>query len=290
MKPNSLIELPLLEILEENDIINFNENYEEKEIKYNDFSSIINFNNLKNLKILRCQIKNFLKLENSPLIKAEVLSKKDTSKDITIKALIKLLDIQTLKEIYLELVQFDNDEISKIKKENYSLSNLIVFPKDNVDIYFFSNLQQKFPNLLRFKILSPDSFEIDYKIERNHREIYSNKALIANNKIEFFFNKNINSIGEAILIIEENKHCKIDTIDISGNICHYNEFICTPYENLKKINIDIKKYLELSFPIFNSENKIIFKSLVSFTFRNELTELDSNFFKKFIIILIICQI
>ena len=138
-----------------------------------------------------------------------------------------------MKDISFELYKINNDEISKIKDENSSITKIeIIDNSRNIDFNFF--LEKLFPNLSDLII--------------NINNIFGNKI-----KIE----------------IGENSKCKIDKFSLTakGNknikfyIKSFEELISASF-NLKNEIINIKD----AFPIFNDKCLVIFKYLTTFVF------------------------
>ena len=224
---------------------------------YINYNLIIDFSSLKKLKELKCSICDFLLLKNPLLEKIKLYSNKYISKEI--KMIEKILSIKTLKNIKFDLYKYDINEISKIQDENTSVLNVIINCRDqNKDLYLF-NLQQKLPNLSNLCIFG-------------HKP-YSHDGI----KLE----------------ITENPKCKTNIISlrrINRNIKLYIQ----SYESLKIISFYFDNEiinLKDSFPLFNNNSSIIFKSLTTFEFANYNHKgINYSILKIYIIILIICLI
>ena len=78
--------------------------------------------------------------------------------------------------------------------------------------------------------------------------------------------------NEINLLITENKQSKINKFILSAGLYQNIKFYCTNFENLIEIKItlyDIIKNIENSFPLFNKDNNIIFKSLKILELKNK---------------------
>ena len=150
------------------------------------------------------------------------------------KMLELLINIKTLKKIDFILRTINNDEISKIDGENYSVKEICVNWKTKSDCLLYS-LQYKFLKL--------------------------NNLIIKTG--------NMNYILPMDLELKENSTINAHEIDINckgeGNIKLYIE----SFDNLFKVNFNfdnIIKNIEKVFPILNDNCTTIFKLLTHFNF------------------------
>ena len=197
------------------------------------FKNFIDYSSLNKLKICKINSFDFLNFDNTLLNKLILNSNRSISSEDEREILEKIISIKTLKDINFELYKIDNDEISKIRDENSSITKIeIIDNSRNIDFNFF--LEKLFPNLSDLII--------------NINNIFGNKI-----KIE----------------IGENSKCKIDKFSLTakGNknikfyIKSFEELISASF-NLKNEIINIKN----AFPIFNDKCLVIFKYLTTFVF------------------------
>ena len=178
----SLFEFPKLEVC---DIFNLDNQ------KY---YSIINLKNLLKLTIFNGEIVDFLYIESNILKELSLYSFVDISYELEIKMFEKIFSLNNLKSIDINLVILNDEDISKIKGKNNSLTDLEIswHKKENCII---NNLQNKFPNLTSLKINIPyiEEFLMDFH-------------------------------NESILKIIENQNCKINKFTLK-NIKIFNFFV-----------------------------------------------------------------
>lgn len=224
LESNSLLKLPQLEEcnIEQN-------NYK---IKY---YTIFDFSSFKNLKLLFCDVTNFIHLENLEDMNLEVL-KFRTSNIFSFNEekimFEKFLAIPTLKEIQFWLVDLNDNEISKINGQNNSVEKITIIQK-NENISSFYNIQKKFPNL---------------------SEITIDNKLLPNSS----FNDGIE--------INENGNCEIKNIIIKAK--KDIKLYCRSYKEIESLQFyfyNPLKNFENDISIFKN-NQIIFESLKSFYF------------------------
>lgn len=228
---NNLIKLPSLEILKL-DPNSFN--YRKK---YND---IIDFQSLKNLKVLFSSIIDFLSLGDSLLEEINILND-DSSFELEKKMLIKIFSIKTIKKLNIDKLSIDDNEISKIIGQNTSVKKLCFNEIPNNTFY---NIQNKFPNSSKLQIVQCNFF------------------------------KKIESIK---LDIKEKSNLKMTKIKFYGKLINDLKFYIQSYENLESIYINMNEdilNLKNAIPLFNEKCKIEFKSLKKFILYNEKTEMN----------------
>ena len=223
-KSNTLIKCPNIEICK----INY----------FFKYCLLFDFTSFTKLKELKTQINDILYLKNTSLNKIHIASDSFSTIDMEMKVLEKLILINTLEEIKIELRDINNDEISKIKDCNYNVKKLIIkllhYNKNKCILF---NLQKLFPNLYYIKL------------DAGFNELKKTNLIIKENL--------------------ENLDCKITDI-ILDRIENLNiKFYCGPYESIKKIDINLSDSqvifnLKNSFPIFTKNNNIIFRSLMEF--------------------------
>ena len=226
-----LLEAPNLEKLEfySNKIGNIN---------LNNIIPLFDFSNIKKLKVFSGDINDFLNLEICNFEKLSIMSNKDSDLQTEKKAIEKILLINSLKELKIKLNYLDDNIISQIYGENYSIKKIEINWEENQSDCVINNLLNKLPNI-------------------NDLDIYS---------LRNYSNKN-----KTNLEIKENSNCKIDTIKLYGDR-DIIKFYCTSYDKLHKIDITLKDYIidiKNLFPLFNDKCNIIFNSLVDFKFNSE---------------------
>ena len=224
LESKSLLKLPQLEEcnIEQN-------NYK---IKY---YTIFDFSSIKNLKILFCDVTNFIHLEKINLEVLKFRASNLFSLDEEKKMFEKFLVIPTLKEIQFWLVNLNDNEISKINGHNNSVKKITIIQYNESNSSFY-NIQEKFPNLSEITI--------------------DNKLLTSLN----------NNDG---IEINENKNYKIKNITIKAK--KYIKLYCGPYKELESLQLYFYypiKNIENDISIFKN-NQIIFESLKSFCFDHE---------------------
>ena len=202
------------------------------------YNEIIDFSSLNRLKILEAEKYGFIYIKDTLLEKVKLYSKNDfykNNEDIIEKKMIEILiNIKTLKKIDFTLRVINNDEISKIDGENYSVKDMCVNWKSKNDCILYS-LQYKFLKL--------------------------NKLIINNGNMKYILPINLE--------LKENSTCNTHEIDINckgeGNIKLYIE----SFEKLFKVNFNfdnIIKNIENVFPILNDKCTTIFELLTHFNF------------------------
>ena len=202
------------------------------------YSEAFNFNNFKKLKKLIANPCDFVHLNNDILENLELISIWDIDTDIQKKVMEKIINLKYLSKIKFEYGKIDNNELSKVVGVNLNLNYLeINWSKYNDELILY-NLQNKFPNVSNLGIYIPRPKP--------------------NNEIN--------------LEITENKLCKINKFILNAGLYKNIKFNCANFENLIEIRItlyDIIKNINNSFPLFNKDNKINFKSLKIFEFKNK---------------------
>jgi hypothetical protein len=102
------------------------------------FKNFIDYSSLKKLKICKINSFDFLNFESTLLNKLILNSNRSISSEDEREILEKIISIKTLKDISFELYKIDNDEISKIKDENSSITKIeIIDNSRNSDFNFF---------------------------------------------------------------------------------------------------------------------------------------------------------
>ena len=199
---------------------------------YINFNLIFDFNTMQNLKVLKSESEDFLKLRNNMALEdLTVISNHNNSIEIEKKIIEKIISMKSLKIVNILLNKIGYNDISHIDGLNNSITSFKIELKNqpNYDLY---NLQEKFPNLsdLEVKILSENTVtDID---------------------------------------ITENMQFKIKNLKI---ICHNAtlKLYCQSFKNLEKIDItitgDLKNFKDI-FPFFKDNCDIIFSSLNYFKF------------------------
>ena len=219
IKQNNLLKFPLVEdckfILDSED-------------KIKTYNSIIDYSSLKKVKKLSIEVNDFLNLENNPLEEL-IIEKNIKSKEIEIKMIEKVMSINTLKTLALNLEVIDFNEILNLEGKNTSLENLCVEWHNEKDC-LLKNIHIKFPNLSNIFLKGEGGLN-DEPFMLNIKEDF-------NSKIDQIFFRFIN----------EN-----------------TEIYCQSFENLKTLVIASDSKLVIAFPIFLSNDKIIFKSLTYFS-------------------------
>ena len=233
-KSNSLVKLPNVE-----EIKLENNNYK---IKYN---TIFDFSKFMNLKILYCDINDFMNIEKSKLeiLKMRVYNGIPFEKEKLM--LEKFISIKTLKEIQFWLSNLNDDDIAQINDINDSVNKISILNNNtNLDFSLF-NLQKKFPNLS------------EISIDTSHIFMSSSDPL----KVE----------------IKENKDCKVKKIKINGKESKYIRLYCTNFNHLESLYFNFQyrvQNIENIIDIFNKDNKIVFESMKSFYLCTESYDLD----------------
>ena len=168
----------------------------------------------------------------------ELISIWDIDDDIQKKVMEKIINLKNLKKIKFEYGKIDVNELSENNGVNPNVKKLEIHWSKYNDELIMENLQNKFPNL-------------------SNLEIYIPRPKPGN---------------EINLLITENKQSKINKFILSAGLYQNIKFYCTNFENLIEIKItlsDIIKNIENSFPLFNKDNNIIFKSLKILELKNK---------------------
>ena len=213
------------------------------------YNSIIDFSNLQNLKNFKGDFIEFRELNNDILEYVKLTSYEKNTIMEEVNIIRKLISYKSLKEVYLDIYSLnhykltDNNDI-----ENNSIETLTINWKCKNDC-ILNNLLNKLKNLSNLTIINN----------------------LENRKSAIIINQNIN--------------CKIKRFSL---YCIYNnniKFYCQPFEYLIEINLSLKSRvinIDNILPLFNEECKVIFKSLIKFTFsyeyynKNILENLSSN--------------
>ena len=220
---------------------------------YTSIHKIINFNNLNNLKKLVIDYDDFKDMEIFYLPSLEELEIINESRLLFFdereeKDMIKkLLLINTLKKLVLQLKYINNDELLKIEEKNYSITELILDWNQPKNECIMDGIHKLFPNLINLEINS------------------------------IFCKYNEYQVIPTTLFMKEDHNCKIIKFKLYGEGNKNIDFNFQSYETIKDFNIKIKnsiENLESSFPIFNNKSKIIFKSLNKFKINIENISLN----------------
>ena len=204
--------------------------------EWNDYYSIINMRNFKNLKYLNINI--------------------DKNKEIEYKIWEIIFSIKSLEYIDVSLNNVINDNILRINGQNSSVKNLIIkyylHYKDIDSIYFLLyNLQCKFPNINNLSFLSSEN-ELDYIVYDDFKKM----------KIE----------GVKLEIIE-NRNFKIEKIILKINYYIHIKLFCGSLDQLIVLDIECINWninnIENSFPIFSNKCPIL-KNLKHFRLKTFL--------------------
>ena len=213
--------------------------------KFDDIFDLKSFHKLKYF--IRLNIYSFLNLGETLLEKVYI---RDTyvskSLDNEMEMLKKLIGIKTLKEVKIDISYLKEKNINEIEGENPSVEKLIInlndnsfyinYDDDNKKIILYS-IQKKFPNLKEFQIYINEKNPLNTKISK--------------------------------LEINPDSNCKINKFKFSGgnNGGTTTIFNTTLFENLEDVEFACMGpsfNYEESFPLFNKNCNIIFKSLTRF--------------------------
>jgi hypothetical protein len=210
---------------------------------YADFTLIFDFSSFKNIKKLVCKIYEFAKIDsNCPLESAILFPSVNNSKDIERQMFEKIISMKELKQLTFELNFLE--EILKIHGDNSSVESLSMGLGDLKENNMLNNLIEKFPNVSYLSLNA-----------QNYNFISDN----------------------SYLKINENSKSKIKIMDLT---IHNNNHIIldsSPYEELTRIQFDIKDEIiniKEAFPLFNEKCNVIFKSMTSFKFVCNTINLD----------------
>lgn len=236
-KPDSkfLLQCPELESL------NLNFIDEKDKENYGKYNSILDFSSLKKLKKFAGNFDNLIFLKNNTSL--EEIYFEDTffehSEENEIEILETFISIKSLKYFELRLKKINGSEIANIKGINTSVKYIKLILDYNYRCNYLYQLQEKFPNLEKIFI-------------KAYRQIFGTDLRFK---------------------IKEKSKCKIKKIKL--DLEHYYEikFFSISYDKLESVKIEINQdnygchKLEKSFPIFNRDCKVIFKSLKVFNFK-----------------------
>ena len=229
---NSPLKFPNLEILQSYCYLDDNNfKYEYNLIPI--LNASIDFASLSNLKILKIEGEDFLKLENNTLESLTVVSN-DVNETKEKKIIEKIISMKSLKEVTISLKTINNDNITDIPGENPSVEKLeIYWDKTTPECNIF-NLQKKFPNVKILSLTAPS----------------------------------INA-SRTNLKIEENKNCKINSLSLYG-FSDIKLYISS-FENLAEFELimflDKGMRIKEGLPFMHKNCNIIFKSMTSFKFK-----------------------
>ena len=203
------------------------------------FDLFVDPSSLKNLKYFKGEDHKFLFFEN---LTVEKISLKNgiIFQPILYKVFDQIINIKTLKEIKISIQYFNQKLLDIIKGENASVNKIKIFCDAKNDKLSLDKIYLKFPNLTDLKLKSYSPFV-------------------------GVFNQSYFGIQENCL----SKIKRLSLINVSQDINLYcNLFKNLEYINLDRINFKINNSIINTFPIFKSDNKIIFESLISFKFNS----------------------
>ena len=197
------------------------------------YNASIDFTSLSNLKILKVEAEDFLKLKNNTLESLTLLSNDvDEIKEKNIME--KIISMKSLKEVTISLKTINNDNINEIQGENPSVEKLEIYWDKKTSDCNVINLQKKFPNVKNLSLTLPSI-----------------------------------NISDTNLKIEENKNCKINSLSLYG----YSDIklYISSFENLVEFELimflDKGIRIKEGLPFMHKNCNIIFKSMKSFKFR-----------------------
>ena len=235
---DSLIKLPKVEEMKLE-----NNNYK---IKYD---TIFDFFSFVNLKILYCDIDDFMNLQKTKLEILKIRVYNNIPFDKEKLMLEKYISIKTLKEIQFWLMNLNNDDIAQINGINESVNKIsLLYSNTKLDFCVYE-LQNKFPNLS------------EISIDTSH-----------------IFNQYNGDLFETE--IKENENSKVKKISIIENNSKHIQLYCKSYNSLESLYFDFQykvKNFENIIGIFNNDNKIVFESLKSFSLNYEYYELNTKY-------------
>ena len=201
---------------------------------YKNYNSIFDFVGMKNLKVLKAEADDFLKLGNNILLEDLSVISNTNNIEIEKKIIEKIITMKSLKKINLSLNKIDYKDISNIQGINNSITSINIKWKNHSN-YELYNLQEKFPN-------------------------------VSDLNLDLFSEGDDNTITD--IEITENKKYKINNLIISCGLAAIKLY-CQSYKNLEEIYFNIRtnfKNFEDKFPFFKNNCDIIFSSLKSFSF------------------------
>ena len=269
-----LFNLAQLQLFEVNNI-SFDENTEYNIVKLvinessiNKPNELINFPNLEDFRIFKCSFQENINFKNLKKLKTIYT-------ESNILAKIKDEDISsltTLDEIFIFNAFYENKEMVK---------KLLLFPNiEKLSIISGSIVSEDLKDI-KGKNLSLKKLKMKY-IQRecdlnDFQIIFPNVNKIIINSIETPMEihpwcgtcqrEQRGKNYKTRIIIEENKECNTDKICIIGGGCSIISLLCNSFENLKELYIDIENMIKcFTVPIFDEKNKLIFKSLETFSF------------------------
>ena len=211
---------------------------------------IVDFSTSKKIKKFTCNnLFYFIYLfQSSCLEKLKFISlKHNSSLELEKKLLKKIFSIKTLKEVYFQLYQLDDYNISEIVGENTTIDKLII--NCNNQISKIDILQNKFPNLTDFSLILP----------------------------------NDNNSSATNLKIKENINCKIIQLFLN-NLGNINLNIKSFEDLVKIIIIQTTEIINIQkvFPFFSDKLEVKFKSLIelnySFLYNGNKINILNNFY------------
>ena len=221
-------------------------NFEEH---YINFNLIFDFTTMKNLKVLKSESEDFLKLGNDILLEdLTVISNRNNNIEIEINIIKKIISMKSLKIVNVTLNKIGHKEISNIKNLNESITTFHTELKNHPSFVLYS-LQEKLPNIS------------DLDIHMMDLSGFRPGLLSENMKCKPPEDR-LTSVD-----ISENMKFKIKNLKIicfNANLKLY----CQSFTNLEKIDITVDKSENIKdkFPFFKDNCDIIFPSLKYFKF------------------------
>ena len=220
-----------------------------------DEREFINFESINKLKIFRGDLENFYRLKNInslERIKFTDLYLYEGKRNIIKKVLLKIIQIESLKEIYIDFKHHSIENDVKnldLDNKNYSVRKLTI-KVEEVDELDLNEIQNIFPNLTDFVVINKNC---------RHRIRCGNDPTL----------KMPRNICEKDIIITENPESKINRLKIHflyGEFFYSLKFNCAPFNKIEYFDLCIESTNIDLIPFFQKECDIIFESLKSFKF------------------------
>ena len=232
-QPNELINFPYLE-----DFRFFSSS----------FNEYINFKNLKKLKVIYTESSDLTK------IKDKDISSLTSLEEINIfnafnnnKAMVKKLLLFPNVQQALISGRITSEDLKNVKGKNLSLKKLTM--KYVQRECTLNDFQKLFPNVDKIII---DSIKTPMEVHP-----WCGTCQMEQRGKHY----------KTSIEIKENKKCKTDRIRIIGGGCSEISLSCNSFENVKELYVDIQNMVScFTFPVFDDENTLIFKSLEIFSF------------------------
>ena len=204
---------------------------------YINYNLIFDFTTMKNLRVLKSESEDFLKLGSNILLEdLTVISNYNNNIEIEKKIIEKIISMKSLKKVNVSLNKISYNDISNINGLNNSISSFGIELKNHSNFILF-NLQEKFPNL----------YDLEIKVSSEN--------------------------GTNSIDIKENKKFKIKNLKIICNNANLKLY-CQNIQNLEKIDISVGNLenIEDKFTFFKDNCDIIFSSLkyLKFTYNSNI--------------------